>query len=99
MPAYVIVDVKITDPEQYKQYMALSPAAIEAAGGRFLVRGGPHEVLEGDWQPSRLVMAEFPDLASARAFYDSARYREARAKRAGATEFFNMVVVQGADQA
>jgi uncharacterized protein (DUF1330 family) len=99
MPAYVIVDVKITDPEQYKQYMALSPAAIEAAGGRFLVRGGPHEVLEGDWQPSRLVMAEFPDLASARAFYDSARYREARAKRAGATEFFNMVVVPGADQA
>jgi len=99
MPAYVIVDVKITDPEQYKQYMALSPAAIEAAGGRFLVRGGPHEVLEGNWQPSRLVMAEFPDLASARAFYDSAKYREARAKRAGATEFFNMVVVQGADQA
>ena len=99
MPAYVIADVKVTDPEQYKQYMALSPAAIEAAGGRFLVRGGPHEVLEGNWQPSRLVMAEFPDLASARAFYDSARYREARAKRAGATEFFNMVVVQGADQA
>ena len=99
MPAYVIVDVKITDPEQYKQYMALSPAAIEAAGGRFLVRGGLHEVLEGNWQPSRLVMAEFPDLASARAFYDSAKYREARAKRAGATEFFNMVVVQGADQA
>ena len=99
MPAYAIADVKITDPEQYKQYMALSPAAIEAAGGRFLVRGGLHEVLEGNWQPSRLVMAEFPDLASARAFYDSARYREARAKRAGATEFFNMVVVQGADQA
>ncbi|HMN64097.1 MAG: DUF1330 domain-containing protein [Burkholderiaceae bacterium] len=99
MPAYVIADVKVTDPEQYKQYMALSPAAIEAAGGRFLVRGGQHEVFEGNWQPNRMVMVEFPDMAAARAFYDSARYREARAKRAGATEFFNMVVVQGVDRA
>lgn len=97
MPAYVIADVKVSDPERYKQYMALSPAAIEAAGGRFLVRGGAHEVFEGDWQPSRMVMAEFPDLASARAFYDSAQYREARARRAGATEYFNMIVVQGAE--
>ncbi|MDT3677292.1 MAG: DUF1330 domain-containing protein [Burkholderiaceae bacterium] len=97
MPAYVIADVKVSDPERYKQYMALSPAAIEAAGGRFLVRGGAHEVFEGNWQPSRMVMIEFPDLASARAFYDSVQYREARAKRAGATEYFNMVVVQGAE--
>ena len=97
MPAYVIADVKVSDPEKYRRYMALSPAAIEAAGGRFLVRGGAHEVLEGNWQPSRMVIAEFPDLASARAFYDSARYREARAQRAGATEYFNMVVVQGAE--
>ena len=99
MPAYVIADVKVTDPEQYKQYMALSPGAIEAAGGRFLVRGGQHDVFEGDWQPNRLVMVEFADMAAARAFYDSAKYREARAKRAGATEFFNMVVVQGVERA
>ena len=99
MPAYVIADVKVTDPEQYKQYMALSPGAIEAAGGRFLVRGGPHEVLEGVWQPNRMVMVEFPDMAAARAFYDAAKHRAARAKRAGATEFFNMVVVQGVDRA
>ncbi|HEY0879556.1 MAG TPA: DUF1330 domain-containing protein [Zeimonas sp.] len=97
MPAYVIVDVKVSDSERYRQYMALSPAAIEAAGGRFLVRGGPHEVLEGNWQPSRMVLAEFPDVASARAFYDSVQYREARAKRAGATEYFHMVVVQGVE--
>jgi len=99
MPAYVIADVKVTDPEKYKQYMALSPGAIEAAGGRFLVRGGQNEVFEGNWQPNRMVMVEFPTLAAARAFYDSARYREARAKRAGATEFFNMVVVQGMEPA
>ena len=97
MPAYVIADVKVSNPERYKEYMALSPAAIEAAGGRFLVRGGAHEVLEGSWQPARMVMAEFPDMASAHAFYDSARYVEARAKRAGATEYFNMVVVQGVE--
>ncbi len=97
MPAYVIADVKVSDPEQYKQYMALSPEAIEAAGGRFLVRGGAHEVFEGNWQPQRMVIVEFPDLQAARAFYDSARYREARARRAGATEYFNMIVVQGAE--
>lgn len=97
MSAYVIADVKVSDPERYQQYTALSPAAIEAAGGRFLVRGGAHEVLEGDWQPSRMVLVEFPDLASARAFYDSVQYREARAKRTGATEHFHMVVMQGVE--
>jgi uncharacterized protein (DUF1330 family) len=95
MPAYVIADVKVKDPEQYKHYMALSPGAITAAGGEFLVRGGRHEVLEGQWQPTRMVVAKFPDYAAARAFYDSALYLEARAKRKGATEYFNMVVVEG----
>ena len=95
MAAYVIADIKVSDPEQYKQYQALSPGAIAAAGGKFVVRGGRHEVLEGKWSPNRLVMIEFPDYAGAKAFYDSVLYREARAKRAGATEFFNMVVVEG----
>ncbi len=98
MPVYVIADVKVSDPQQYEQYKVLSPAAIEAAGGRFLARGGHNEVFEGSWTPARLVMVEFPDLASARAFYDSAQYRAARAARAGATEYFNMVVVQGVEQ-
>jgi uncharacterized protein (DUF1330 family) len=96
MPAaYVIVDAKVSDPERYKGYQALSPAAIAAAGGEFLVRGGRSEVLEGAWTPSRLVVLRFPGLEAARAFYDSALYVEARAKRAGATEQFNMVVVEG----
>jgi uncharacterized protein (DUF1330 family) len=98
MTAYVIADIKVSDPEQYKQYMALSPEAVRAAGGEFVVRGGRHEVLEGGWQPNRLVMLRFPSYEQARAFHDTALYREARAKRAGATEFFNMVVVQGADE-
>jgi uncharacterized protein (DUF1330 family) len=95
MAAYVIADVKVADPEKYKGYMALSPGAIAAAGGEFVVRGGRHETLEGAWHPNRMVVVKFPDYATARAFYDSALYREARAKREGATEFFNMVVVEG----
>jgi uncharacterized protein (DUF1330 family) len=95
MPAYVIADVEVSDPEQYKQYMALSPGAVAAAGGRFIVRGGRFEKLEGDWQPKRLVVIEFADYDSARAFYDSEKYRQARDARAGATRQFNMVVVEG----
>ena len=51
--AYVIVDIKVNDPEQYRQYMAQAPATIAAAGGEYLVRGGQHAVLEGSWQPDR----------------------------------------------
>jgi uncharacterized protein (DUF1330 family) len=93
--AYVIVDMKISDPEQYRQYMAAAPAAVAAAGGEYLVRGGEHAVLEGNWQPARIAMLRFPSLDAAKTFYDAELYRAARAKRAGATEFFNMVVVEG----
>ncbi len=95
MAAYVIADVKVTDPEKYKQYQALSPDAITSAGGEFLARGGETAVFEGNWQPDRVVVAKFDSLDAAKAFYNSAKYTEARAKRAGATEFFNMIVVQG----
>jgi uncharacterized protein (DUF1330 family) len=95
--AYIIVDMKVTDPEQYKQYMAAAPAAVAAAGGEYLVRGGRHEVLEGHWQPQRIAMLRFPSLEKAQAFYDAEMYRAARALRAGATEYFNMVVVEGVD--
>ena len=93
--AYVIVDMKITDPEQYQQYMAAAPAAVSAAGGEYLVRGGRHAVMEGTWQPNRVAMLRFPSLEAAQTFYDAELYRTARAKRAGATEFFNMIVVEG----
>ena len=95
MAAYIIADVKVRDPEQYKGYMALSPGAIAAAGGKFIVRGGRHETLEGHWQAGRVVVIEFPTYEQARLFYDSEPYRAARAKRAGATEHFNMIVVDG----
>ena len=95
--AYIIVDMKVSDPQQYQQYMAAAPAAVKAAGGEYLVRGGRHAVLEGAWQPSRIAMLRFPSLEAAQAFYDAELYRAARAKRVGATEFFNMVVVEGVD--
>ena len=96
MPAaYIIVDMKISDPEQYKQYMAVAPAAVKAAGGEYLVRGGRHEVLEGSWQPARVAMLRFPSFEQAKAFYDGEMYRAAREKREGTTEFFNMVLAEG----
>ena len=95
MAAYVIADVKVSDLERYKGYMALSPGAVAAAGGEFLVRGGRSETLEGSWTPSRLVVLRFDTYEAAKAFYHSEKYRAAREARAGATEFFNMVVVEG----
>jgi uncharacterized protein (DUF1330 family) len=96
MPAYLIVETDIHDPEQYERYKQASPAAIAAAGGRFVARGGELAVLEGDWHPSRLVLVEFPDLEAARRFYDSPQYEEAKRLRAGAANL-NMVAVQGVD--
>jgi uncharacterized protein (DUF1330 family) len=94
-PAYIIVDMQITDMEQYKQYMAEAPAAVKAAGGEYLVRGGRFEVMEGQWQPARVAMLRFPSFEQAKAFYDGEMYKAARAKRAGATQFFNMILVEG----
>jgi uncharacterized protein (DUF1330 family) len=96
MPAYVIVETDITDAEQYEKYKAASPGAIAAGGGRFLVRGGKHAVLEGDWQPSRLVVLEFEDLAAAQRWYESDAYQDAKKLRDGAASL-RIVAVQGID--
>jgi uncharacterized protein (DUF1330 family) len=92
---YLIVDMNITNLEQYKAYMAEAPAAVKAAGGEYLVRGGKSEVLEGDWQPPRMAVLRFPSFEAAKSFYDGEMYRQARAKRAGTTSHFNMVLVEG----
>jgi uncharacterized protein (DUF1330 family) len=67
MPAYVIADTDVQDPERYERYRAVSPDAIAAGGGRFIARGGEVVVLEGDWRPKRLVLLEFEDVEAARA--------------------------------
>ena len=94
-PAYIIVEMHITDPEQYKQYMAAAPAAVKAFSGEYLVRGGRHETLEGDWQPHRVAMLRFPSYEQAKAFYDGDYGVAVKPKRAGTTAYFNMVLVEG----
>jgi len=79
--AYVIVDMDVRDPDQYAQYVALATPATAAAGGRYLVRGGTAVVLEGDRNPKRTAILEFPDLESAQAWYDSPEYTAARELR------------------
>jgi uncharacterized protein (DUF1330 family) len=93
MAAYWIAHVTVTDPERYKAYQALAPAAFARFGGRFLARGGESEVLEGP-QQVRHVVIEFPDLAAARACYVSDEYGAARAARDGAAEVA-LVIVDG----
>ena len=82
MPAYVVVQIDgITDLVAYERYKAMAPPSIAAYGGRYLVRGGPCEVLEGSWCPPRLVVLEFPDQARARAWWHSTEYAAAKALR------------------
>ena len=84
MAAYVLVEVDVTDAEQYDRYRPLAGASVEQYGGRYLVRGGASDVLEGDRVPKRLVVLEFPDADAARRWYHSPEYQEAKSVREGA---------------
>ena len=92
--AYIIANVRVTDPAQYEEYKQLSSLAINAHGAEVCVRGGAVEVLEGDWQPDRVVVLKFASLEQARAFYDSAEYSRARRARIGVA-VMRMVLVEG----
>lgn len=94
MAAYVVVDAKSSDPERMAEYRRLSLLAVTKFGGRYLVRGGAYEVLEGDWRPERLVVVEFESMEKAKAFYDSPEYVAARRARAGCSRF-DMLLVEG----
>lgn len=94
MAAYVIVDIQVTDPAGYAEYRQLAPPIVAAYGGKYLVRGGALETLEGDWAPQRLVILEFPSVAQAKAWWDSPEYRPAREMRQRTT-ISKMVVVEG----
>lgn len=78
MAAYLIADIEVTDPEGYREYAAGAGGTIEAYGGRYLVRAGATEVLEGSPTPKRFVILEFPDVAALKAWYDSDDYRPLR---------------------
>lgn len=94
MPAYLVADIEVTDPDRYRDYAAVAPATMDKYGGRYLARGGATETLEGDWPPRRIVIAEFESVAQAKAWYDSPEYRAARSRREGACQA-RFVVVEG----
>ena len=94
MAAYVIVDLVVTDPVTMDEYRKQVPATLAKYGGRFLVRGGAHHTVEGDWKPNRVVVLEFPSLEQARRWYDSEEYREPKAMRLRAGRA-NLIMVEG----
>lgn len=94
MTAYAIVDVEIHDIEPYMRYMASVKPLIEQFGGRYLVRGGEFKVIEGDYQPARIVLLEFPDLDSIEDFYQSDGYCSLKELRESCSTTC-MTVVQG----
>ncbi len=98
MPAYVIVQVEVTDDEKYERYKALTPNTIRKYGGKFIVRGGRSESLEGDWAVARLVILEFPTYDRAKEWYSSPEYRAAKAVREGGANMI-FTVVEGIDSA
>jgi len=95
MPAYLIADVEVHDPDVYAEYRRQVLPLVQKRGGRFIVRGGAHVVLEGAWKPQRIVVIEFPDMPTLRAWYDSPEYAKLIALRQGVSRG-SLVAVAGA---
>jgi uncharacterized protein (DUF1330 family) len=94
MPAYIIVDVEIHDPVQYEDYKKLTPISLAKYQGKFIVRGGKTETLEGGWDPQRIVVLEFPTAALAKSWWASEEYAPAKALR-HRTAKSKMILVEG----
>ena len=94
MPAYFIVDNEGTDSAGFEEYRKQVPITVEQYGGRFLVRGGQIQTLEGDWKPTRIVVTEFPGIEQARRWYDSKEYRPLKALRSRSARG-SVVLVEG----
>ena len=94
MAAYVILDITVNDPAKYEDYKKLAPPAIESYGGKYLARGGALEILEGDWQPNRVVILEFQSIEMAKKWINSPEYSDAKALR-HQTATSHAVVVDG----
>ena len=97
MSAYIVVEIHVKDPERYADYRTMVPSSLEAYGGKFLVRGGAVERLEGDWEPSRFVVIEFDSVEQAKRWWDSDEYRQARNLRQETADT-KMIVVEGIDE-
>lgn len=97
MPAYIIVDVAIHNPEKYEGYKKLTGPSLVNYGGKFIVRGGQTETLEGDWEPGRIVVLEFPTKELARAWWSSPEYTPAKEiRQRNATT--KMILVEGCEE-
>ena len=94
MTAYVIVDIEVIDPEEYKEYVKLAPETVKLYSGKYIARGGRTETLEGNWQAKRLVILEFPSVEQAKNWLNSPEYAPARALRHQYART-DMVVVEG----
>ena len=94
MAAYVILDITVNDPAKYEDYKKLAPPTVEAYGGKYLVRGGSMEILEGDWKPNRVVILEFLSIEIAKNWINSPEYSDARALR-HQTATSHAIVVDG----
>lgn len=94
MSAYVIVDIQITDPVGYEDYKKLTPATLTAYDGRFVVRGGSTETLEGDWPHGRIVVLEFPTVERAKEWWNSPEYAGPKVIRQR-TSNTKMILVEG----
>lgn len=77
MPAYILAEVEVTNPAGYESYRPLAGASVAQYGGKFVVRGGKAELVEGSKEPARIVVIEFPDTAAAKRWYNSPEYQEA----------------------
>jgi uncharacterized protein (DUF1330 family) len=97
MKAFIIVDVKINDPVLYEEYKKLTPASLVPYDGKFLVRGGITETIEGDWKPGRFVIMEFPSVEKAKEWWNSEIYSHAKKIRQRAAHT-QMVLVEGIDR-
>jgi uncharacterized protein (DUF1330 family) len=98
MSAYVIVEIDITDPVGYEEYKKQASATVHKYGGKYIVRGGKAEVLEGDWNPNRIVILQFESMDRAKDWLNCGEYREPRKLR-HKTAKTNMIVVEGFDDA
>jgi uncharacterized protein (DUF1330 family) len=94
MSAYLIVDIDVRDAAGLEEYRNRVPATLTKYGGRFIVRGGKFQKLEGTWDPKRLVLIEFPSIEQAKQWYDSEEYRPLKAMRLKASTS-NLVLVEG----
>jgi uncharacterized protein (DUF1330 family) len=94
MPAYVVVDIAVHDPVTYERYKQLAPPSIAHYGGQYLARGGTCDQLEGDWNPTRLVILEFPTVARAKQWWSSPEYAPAKALRQASART-EMLVIEG----